>query len=59
MHGRESRTKNVVGLTATFSPCPQLVHSFCVNFVSDSGDSYRFRDGMEEVIGSIPIRSTK
>jgi hypothetical protein len=36
------RAQNVVGLTATFSPCPQLAQSFCVNFVSGSGDSYRF-----------------
>jgi hypothetical protein len=42
MHGPESRAQNVVGLTATSSPCPQLVQSFCVNFVSDSGDSYLF-----------------
>jgi hypothetical protein len=42
MRGRESRAQNVVGLTATSSPCPQLVQSFCVNFVSNSGDSYRF-----------------
>jgi hypothetical protein len=42
MHGPVSGAQNVVGLTATSSPCPQLVQSFCVNFVSDSGDSYRF-----------------
>ena len=53
MRGRKSRAQNVVGLTATFSPCPQLVQSFCVNFVSDSGDSYRL-DRFRRFLTTVP-----